>query len=155
MGTPYKVLSRDYDFEVNTGTIAVPVWTQINGLDEDGIGIAKSNRTANFEDADDGGFARPRIIGRGYTVSLKGARMEASDDGTRDPGQAAVEAVAGEMVAAAMLQFRITSPAAATPEVLTFMASVADVVPFGGSDKAQWTAELELELTRFSGQVNA
>lgn len=141
-GTPDKVLSRDYDFEVNTGTIGAPVWTQINGLDEDGITISKSNRTVDFADADDGGLERPRVIGRGSTVSLKGSRMEAADDGTRDPGQAALEAVAGQMVTDAMLQFRITSPAAATPEVLTFMASVADVVPFGGSDKAQWTAEL-------------
>lgn len=142
MGTPDKVLSRDYDIEVNTGTIAAPVWTQINGLDEDGITESQSPNEADFKDADDGGFARPRIIGRGYTASLKGARMEASDDGTRDPGQAAIEAVAGQMVTGAMLQFRITSPAAATPEVLTFMASVANCTSFGGSDKAEWTATL-------------
>lgn len=141
-GIPDKVLGRDFDIEVNTGTITVPVWTQINGLDEDGITISKSNRTADFADADSGGYERLRVIGRGTSIALKGARMEASDDGTRDPGQAAIEAVSGKMVAAAMLQFRITSPAAATPEVLTFMASVADCIPFGGGDKAQWTADL-------------
>ena len=136
-GTPDKVLSRDFDIEVN-----LPGWTKINGLDEDGITISKSNRTTDFMDADDGGLERPRVIGRGYSIALKGARMEAASDGTRDPGQAAIEAVANEMVSAAMLEFRITSPAAATPEVLTFMASVADCIPFGGSDKAQWTAQL-------------
>lgn len=142
MGTPDKVLSRDFPIDVNTGTIASPVWTQINGLDEDGIDIKDDPREADFGDANDGGWAKPMIIGHGYTVSLKGSRMEASDDGTRDPGQAAVEAVRQSTVYDAQLQFRITSPAAATPEVLTFMASVAKVNAFGGADKAQWTAEL-------------
>lgn len=143
-GTPDKVLSRDFKIEVNTGTIAAPVWTQINGLDDDGITISASSREVDFSDANDEGLAKPVIIGRGYGVNLKGARMEASDDGTRDPGQAAVEAVQDATGYEAQLQFRISSPAAATPEVLTFIASVADVNAFGGGDKAQWTAALKV-----------
>lgn len=142
MGTPDKVLSRDFPIEVNTGTIGSPVWTKINGLDEDGITIKDSTRDTDFADANDGGWAKPVIIGRGSTITLKGARLEAADDGTRDPGQAAVEAVRRSMVYDAQLQFRISSPAAATPEVLVFIASVAAVEPFGGPDKAVWTAEL-------------
>jgi|GEM_PF-1243619 len=141
-GTPDKVLSRDFTIEVNTGSEAEPVWTKIDGLDEDGIKIKASSRDTDFMDANDGGWAKPVIIGRGYGISLKGARMEASDDGTRDPGQAAVEAVKDETLYDAMLPFRISSPAAATPEVLTFTASVADVNAFGGAEKAEWTAEL-------------
>lgn len=136
-----KVLSRDFDIEVNTGTDESPVWTQINGLDEDGITISKNKRQVDFMDADDDGWAKPVIIGRGYVVTLKGARIENADDGTRDPGQAAVEAVMDETVFDAMLGFRISSPAASGAETLTFKAS-ADVTEFGGSDKATWGAEL-------------
>lgn len=142
-GTPDKVLSRDFDIEVNTGTIAAPNWVQINGLDEDGITISPSSRETDFMDADDEGFAKPVVIGRGYSVALKGSRMEASEDGTRDPGQAAVEAVADSTGAGARLQYQITSPAAATPEKLTFLASVV-ATAFGGTDKATWTADLKV-----------
>jgi len=142
-GTPDKVLSRDFEIKVNTGTVEVPIWTKINGLDEDGITIKPTSRETDFADANDEGFAKPVIIGRGYSVSLKGARLEASDDGTRDPGQAAVEAVADATGYAARLQFKITSPAAATPEELTFLASVAEVGTIGGGEKSAWTAELK------------
>jgi len=142
-GTPDKVLSRDFDIEVNTGTEETPNWTQINGLDEDGITISKSSRETDFMDADDEGFAKPVVIGRGYSVTLKGARMESAEDGTRDPGQAAVEAVADATGLGALLGYRITSPAAATPEVLAFLAS-AEVTEFGGTDKATWGAELKV-----------
>lgn len=142
-GTPDKVLSRDFDIAINTGTEAVPVWTPILGLDEDGITISPSNRTTDFMDANDGGFAKPVPIGRGYTVTLKGARMEAASDGTRDPGQAAIEALQDSVGLSALVQFKISSPAAATPETLTFKAFV-EATPFGGSDKATWGAVLSV-----------
>ena len=81
------------------------------------------------------------IIKRGYSVALKGDRMEATD-GTRDPGQAAVEAVQDEMGLPGLLQFKIASPAT-TPETLTFKASV-EATPFGGSDKSSWEASLKV-----------
>lgn len=139
-GTPDKVLSRDFKIAINTGTPLVPVWTQIMGLDEDGITIKPSNRTADFMDANDGGLAKTVPIGRGYEVDLKGARLEAADDGTRDPGQTAVEALQDSTGLDALVQFQISSPAT-TPETLVFEAWV-EAIPFGGSDKATWTATL-------------
>ena len=138
-----KVLSRDFDIEVNRGTVNSPTWTQINGLDEDGIVISKSNRQTDFMDADDAGLAKPFIIGRGYVVTLKGARIEDAADGTRDIGQAVVEAVMDGMGVAGMLQFKISSPAAATPETLLFSASV-ECTEFGGADKSEWGCELHV-----------
>src|SRR5665647_2910971 len=107
-GTPDKVLSRDFTIDVNTGTIVAPIWTPIGGLDEDGISFSTSSREVDFMDADDGGLAKPVVIGHGYTCSLKGARMEAADDGTRDPGQAAVEAMQDLTGLAGMLMYPVS-----------------------------------------------
>ena len=142
-GTPDKVLSRDFKIGVNTGTIAMPVYTNIGGLDEDGISFSTSSRETDFMDADDGGVAKPVIIGHGYTCALKGARMESVVDGARDPGQAAVEAMQDITGLAGMLMYQITSPAAATPEVLTFSAT-SNVNAIGGGDKSAWTADLHI-----------
>ena len=118
-GTPDKVLSRDFKINVNTGTIVAPTWTAIGGLDEDGIAISTSSREVDFMDADDEGLAKPVVIGHGYGCALKGARLESMVDGARDPGQAAVEAMQDITGLAGMLMYQITSPAAATAEVLT------------------------------------
>lgn len=138
-----KVLSRDFDIEVNTGTAETPTWTKINGLDEDGITYAETTREVDFMDADDGGFAKPLPYGRGYTITLKGSRIEDADTGERDVGQAAVEAVMDEMGADALLEYRISSPAASGAETLTFEAW-ASATPFGGSDKAAWGVVLKV-----------
>jgi hypothetical protein len=144
-----KVLSRDFDIEVNTGTDESPEWTQIAGLDEDGIAYAETTREVDFMDADDGGFAKPVPFGRGYTITLKGSRIEDADTGDRDAGQAAVEAVMDEMGADALLSYRISSPAASGAETLEFKAW-ASVTPLGGSDTATWGAALKVygEITR-------
>ncbi|HZK58289.1 MAG TPA: hypothetical protein VFC59_00255 [Cryobacterium sp.] len=139
-GTPDKVLSRDFTIDVSA--LGTPSWVPIGGLDEDGISQAVSSRTIDYMDADDNGVAKPVRIGLGYTYSLKGARMESVVDGTRDPGQAAVEATQDITGLAGMLMYQITSPAAATPEVLTFSAT-AEVNAMAGGDKCGWTATLQ------------
>lgn len=140
-GTPDKVLSRDFVISINTGTVAVPVWTPIGGLDEDGITFSPSSRDVDFADANDGGAEKTVPLGRGYSVALKGARMEAMDDGTRDPGQAAVEAKQDETGLDALDMYKVESPAAATPEAIAFKAW-AEVNSIGGGDKSAWTATL-------------
>lgn len=140
-GTPDKVLSRDFQISINTGSEATPAWTKIGGLDEDGISESRSDRTVDFMDASDEGAARPRVIGRSYTYTLKGCRLEAADDGTRDPGQAAVEALQDQVGAANLAQFKIESPAAASGEAVSFAAAVS-AAGLGGSDKASWGATL-------------
>lgn len=144
-----KVLSRDFTISVNTGTSGSPTWTPIGGLDEDGISISTDVRDVDFMDADDDGFAKPVPIGHSYTVSLKGSRIENADDGTRDAGQAALEAVQDEVGLDALLEFQIESPAASGGEVLTFGAW-PNVTAFGGGEKATWEAELRVygQITR-------
>ena len=144
-----KVLSRDFTISVNTGTSGNPTWTPIGGLDEDGISIKTEVADVDFADANDGGFAKPVPIGYSYTVTLKGARIENADDGTRDAGQAALEAVQDEVGPDALLEFQIESPAASGGEVLTFEAW-PNVTAFGGGEKAAWEAELSVygQITR-------
>ena len=83
------------------------------------------------------------VLSRGYSITLKGSRIEDADTGERDTGQAAVEAVMDEMGPDALLGYRITSPAASGAEELEFKAW-ASVTPLGGSDKATWGAVLHV-----------
>ena len=135
------VLSRDFIIAINTGTEEVPVWTPIGGLDNDGIQLTQKVTSEDFAVSGDGGLETPMVTGRGWTAKLKGSRLEDVTAGTRDAGQAAVEAVSHEMVYDAVREFKISSPAA-TPEELQFSASVGAVDPFGGAGKSTWTAEL-------------
>lgn len=135
-----EILSRDFVMSINTGTVAVPVWTPIGGLDDDGISFSPSTQTANARVAADGGWDKPAIIGRGAEYKLKGKRYEDPSDGTRDAGQAAVETYGRGMGSGARAQFKLESPAT-TPETLTFMASV-DCTPLGGGEFAAWEATL-------------
>jgi hypothetical protein len=135
------VLSRDFDIAINTGTEAVPVWTLVGGLDNDGITLTQKVATEDFAQAGDGGLEKPMVTGRGWSVKLKGARLEDVTAGTRDAGQAAIEAVSHGMVYDAVRDFKISSPATTSDEI-RFDASVGAVDPFGGSGKATWQAEL-------------
>lgn len=137
-----KVLSRDFEIAINTGTDAVPVWSKIMGLANDGITITPSVGDADFSDANDGGWEKTLPISRGWAVGLKGDRMEDPTDGTRDVGQAAVEAAMGEMGPDALRKYKLSSPAT-TAEVRYFYAW-AEVTPNGGSDKASWEAALHV-----------
>ena len=72
--------------------------------------------------------------------TLSGFWLEDVSDGSRDPGQAAVETLAKAVGLASLGQFRITSPGGNT---ITFLAS-AEVTLFGGgnNDPASWQAAL-------------
>jgi hypothetical protein len=138
-----KVLSRDFKIYINTGTVAVPVWTQVKGLAKDGgISLSPSVGDADFGDADDGGWKKTLPIERGWDVALKGDRLEDPVAGTRDTGQAAVEAVMGEIGVGALAGFKLASPATTSEE--RFFYAWAEVTPLGGSDKSSWEATLHV-----------
>jgi len=135
-----KVIMLDFVINVNTGTDLSPDWTKIGGRKDLMPNIATTK--VDLSDCDSGGWADERIVGHSGSFTVTANRLEDPDDGSRDPGQAAVEAVMFETGTAAILGFQIITPGG---EEWTFKASV-ECQPFGGgsADGAGWSATLSL-----------
>lgn len=135
-----EVIMSDTTAEVNTGTIAVPVWTGIGGITQ--ISHAPSTTRADTHNFDTPGRSRHRVTRRGDSFTIQAQRQEDESTGDRDPGQEAVETIGAAYGSAAEKQFRLTSPGG---ETLTFMAT-AEVTRLGGGtdDVANWQAALEV-----------
>lgn len=139
-----KFLARDLDIEINTGTIGAPVWTGIGGLNT--LTHAPSSTDAETTDFDSNGRSEHMKAERGESWTLAGFALEDVGDGTRDPGQAAVETLANALGLTSLGQFKITSPGGNTA---TFMASAEVTLAGGGNnDPAAWQA-----VIRVSGAV--
>jgi len=124
-----KVLARDYVFELNTGTDAVPVWTEVKGVNTwSHSPQANDADTTTFDEA---GRLSHLKASRGDEFGLQGLILEDVATGDRDPGQEACEAWGREIGPASLKQFRITSPGGST---ITFHASATCTVGGGGND---------------------
>lgn len=133
-----EVLMQDTDAEINTGTIGVPVWTQIGGIT--GITHSPTTARADTKNFDTPGRERHKVVRRGDSFTISAQRQEDEGDGSRDAGQEACETAGQAVGSAAEKQYRLTSPGGST---LTFLATV-QVTEFGGGtdDIANWSAEL-------------
>lgn len=133
-----KLLARQTIFEILTS--APSTFTPIGGINS--ISVSPTTNRADTTDFDDEGRLAHIVASRGMSFTLDGFREEDESGGDRDPGQAAVEALADEFGADSLGTFRITSPGG---EVWTFQAS-AEVTPFGGGndDPSAWQATIEI-----------
>lgn len=133
-----KILARDFLFELNTGTVALPVWTLVTGLDT--WSHAPASNDADTTTFDEMGRLSHLKASRGDTFTLTGKYKEDEADGSRDPGQEAVEAWGDEIGPSSLKPFRITSPGGTTK---TFDASATVKIGGGGNDDAAaWEAAL-------------
>lgn len=133
-----KFLARDLTIEINTGTIGVPVWTPIGGLNT--LTHSPSSTDAETTDFDSNGRAEHMKAERSESWTLAGYHLEDVATGDRDPGQAAIETLANAVGLTSLDQFRITSPGGNTA---TFMASAEVTLAGGGNnDAAAWQAAL-------------
>jgi hypothetical protein len=135
-----KFLARDLTIEYNTGTVGTPVWTPIGGLNT--LTHAPSSTDADTTDFDSDGRAEHMKAERGDQWTLAGFHEEDVADGSRDPGQEAIETLANGMGLNSLGQFRITSPGGNTE---TFMASAEVTRGSGGNnDAATWQASVTI-----------
>lgn len=124
-----KILARGYDFHLNTGTIAVPVWTVING-----INTWSHSPQANDADTttfDEDGRMSHLKASRGDEFGIQGLVLLDEATGDRDPGQEACITWGDEIGPAGNKQFRITDPGGNT---LTFLSSATVTDGGGGND---------------------
>lgn len=142
-----KFLARDLAIAISTAagvdTIAGTdddTWTPILGLNS--LTHAPSTSRADTSSFDSNGRDEHLPASRGETWTLAGFTLEDVANGDRDPGQAAVEALAKLVGPAGLGYFRIQSPGGNT---IYFQAS-AEVTQHGGghNDAAAWQAVLQL-----------
>lgn len=126
-----EILARDWEFHLNTGTVGAPVWTEVKGINT--WSHAPASADADTTTFDDEGRRSHMKASRGDAFTLTGLYQEDPADGSRDPGQEAVEAWADELGPDSLKQFRITSPGGTTK---TFLASAQVTTGGGGNDAA-------------------
>lgn len=135
-GNATKVLARGWMFEINTGTVAVPAWVQIKGINSHSWSPTKNDADTTTYESE--GSTEHLPASRGMSITFSGFRLEDPADGARDAGQAAVEAAARLIDVAGLKQLRVTSPGG-----LESIASGSwDVNPGGGGndDPSAWSA---------------
>lgn len=145
MSNALKVLARDFGFAVNTGTAGSPVWVDIAGLSS--FSLSPSANDANTTTFDDEGWISHMKASRGGSMSAEGQFIEDESDGSRDPGQEAVEAWAMEIGQSSLKQFRITTPGGST---LVWDASVVVPIGTGGGGGTDDASSWKMDVT-FSG----
>lgn len=143
-----KVLARGWAFEIGTD-IATPVFTEIGGLRTwtDGGDEATEADATTFQSD---GWNEHSIASRsGGTVTLEGLYLVDPADGTRDAGQAAVEAAAEQVDYGSVIPFRMFH--VATGEGVTGEATFRRGSKGGGnSDNTTWGATV-----KWNGQPTA
>lgn len=133
-----KVLARGWTFFINTGTYAVPVWTQIHGINS--FSPSPEKNDADTTDFDDAGSLSHLPVSRGRAFTLEGFYKVDVSNGDRDEGQAAVEALSDSMGVAGIGNFKFVAPDAS---IDLFSGSVNVTPPGGGSDDAAaWSVEI-------------
>jgi hypothetical protein len=112
------------------------------------LGLNSLTHAASTNRADAGGFdsvgrAKHLVTERGDTWTLAGHALEDVATGARDPGQAAVEALAKLTGPSALKNFKMTSPGG---NAIVFSASAENSLPGGGhNDIASWGTTLEVD----------
>ena len=147
MADPIEVLSDDFVISINTGADISPysssgsaTWTPILGL--------KSHRwsEANTKEVDASnrstrGRGQTRIVRRGNTLTFGGNFFEDSA-GARDPGQAAVEALAANIIPDDLGWFSYETPGG----VVKYFQGTAKMADEGGDldTLCEWGASVDV-----------
>jgi len=132
-----KCLARGFIFEINTVSTT---FVRIKGINQ--WGHSPADNDADTTDFDDAGAMSHLKASHGDEFTLTGFYLEDPDDGSRDPGQEAVEALSVEVGPDSLKGFRITSPGGV---VKTFTASAKTTVGGGGTDDpASWECTLKV-----------
>lgn len=141
-----KVLARDWVASINTGTYVSPVWVEIKGLST--LTFSNGKNDADTTDFNSDGWEEHIVASRNAELAIEGMYLEDPSDGSRDPGQEAVETLSETMGNDSLGDFKLVSPGG-TGKRFYASAQIGDVGG-GNDDPTSWGAT----LTR-SGQSTA
>lgn len=142
-----KFLSRAMKFYISTGagTDTIPgtaddTWTQIKGLNSRTHADASVDADTTGDDSE--GASEHMVAERGETWTLAGHKLIDTATGDLDPGQSAVEDLAGEVGPDSLGFFKVEYPGG---NIEIFKASAKITKPGGGhNDPASWQAVLRV-----------
>lgn len=106
-----KWLIQDAVIEINTGTEAVPVWTEVEGINN--VTLDPSVSDTDLTDFNSGGFTERVPVRRDWAMAVSGFHMEDPADGARATGQAAVQAENSKLGTDAIKSYQMTVPSGA------------------------------------------
>ena len=130
-----KVNAENWTVEILT--TAPDTYTTIKGLED--FDISRNVTRADTTDFESEGAEENRVIRRGKTITLNGHYLEDESDGSRDPGQEALEGATEEVGAAAEKTIKMTSPGGT---VFTFNATVQVGTSGNKNDVTKFAYEL-------------
>lgn len=134
-----KILARHLIGALNTGTVALPVWTPIGGLTSQTFESEKTD--TDDTDFDSAGQAEHKVVQRARSISLEGFYKEDPATGTQDAGQEALVALGEAIGYDSIKTYRVTTPGG---NVTEYDVSANVTSPGGGglNDNSSFTAEL-------------
>jgi hypothetical protein len=132
-----KVLARGWKFEVESTTPGT--YLEVKGLQQ--IEFSGDDSLSDTTDFNSNGWAEHMVAERKSSVSVEALYLEDPSTGSRDPGQARVEVIAGLIGNNSLGKFRLTSPGGT---IKNFSASAK--LSTGGSrnDPTNWKASFEV-----------
>jgi hypothetical protein len=137
-----KVNADGWTFEVSDGAGG---FIPIKGIED--FDVSRATTRADITDFDSEGSEENRVIRRGKTIALNGHFLEDESDGSRDPGQEAVNDLAEEVGTAAEETFRFTTPGGT---IFEFAATVQEGTSGNKNDVGKFT----YEITRSGATTN-
>lgn len=119
MNTPMPILTRGCKLEIDIGA----GYVEIKGLES--MSFERSSKASEWTLKEDMGQENGVIATRGKSIKCKGKYLVDATDGTRDPGQAAVETAAGYIDYQSRVKTRLTLPpdGSASAEQVEFYAT--------------------------------
>lgn len=132
----------DYVLEINTGTVALPAYTEVKGITDLSMTVTSTDKDGStFSDI---GYGKDVPVRKAYKVTAKGLLYVDPDNGDIDPGQDAINVLSGLNGPSSKGLFRVKMTA---HTALTFAATVSGGTPYGSGGKddlAGWGADLNV-----------
>lgn len=135
-----QINARDWIFEVSEDPSAgVPVWAQVGGVESFTLSNSEGEESTDTTTFESAGQAESQAMQRGASLAIDGKIKRAADGITPDAGQAAADALAGEVGEASLggVRFRYITDTDWT--VWTAWCSKGDNGG-GQNDKTSWSA---------------
>ena len=133
---------REFKIDINTGTVASPVWTRIKAVSN--LDFNSAAGTQDVSDFDGDGFNEQMVTGVGHSCTVEGWTLIDKTDGSFDPGQAALITLSHAMGSEREAQFRI--PLAGGTAALVFTAILTNSKSFGGNTSSASTYSYALSV---------
>lgn len=134
-------LARQFRMEINTGTVALPVWVHIGGITN--ISPGQDSQKTDDGDFDSNGRAKHSVAERGDSFQIDMNYLE-DEAGLRDPGQQALLDVARLIGNAGKAGYRYIFPNG--EDAVQFRASADMALPGGGkTDNASQSVTLTVD----------